>query len=210
MRQRESSSAAAVIYIHVILPIIPAFARIATQLRRLSRSSKYPDKLIFILCLISLRIELFIIIAMPDINELLRWSIANSTAPDADASEQLQIRFNPNSTQSGTSTLHASDLGPPDISPASTPGPATPRDGSSLPLPPGAEVPGAKKEDLTTEMLDLILGKGDSITMKEKMAFAIDENNSVEDRVEALDDFEMVCPGLPFDCCVGLIKDSCS
>lgn len=147
---------------------------------------------------------------MPDINELLRWSIANSTAPDADASEQLQIRFNPNSTQSGTSTLHASDLGPPDISPASTPGPATPRDGSSLPLPPGAEVPGAKKEDLTTEMLDLILGKGDSITMKEKMAFAIDENNSVEDRVEALDDFEMVCPGLPFDCCVGLIKDSCS
>ncbi|OXH34057.1 hsp70-like protein [Cryptococcus neoformans] len=129
---------------------------------------------------------------MPDINELLRWSIANSTVPDADASEQLQIRFNPNSTQSGTSTLHASDLGPPDISPASTPGPATPRDGSSLPLPPGAEVPGAKKEDLTTEMLDLILGKGDSITMKEKMAFAIDENNSVEDRVEALDDFEML------------------
>lgn len=46
-------------------------------------------------------------------------------------------------------------------------------------------------------MLDLILGKGDSITMKEKMAFATDENNSVEDRVEALDDFEMVCPELP-------------
>lgn len=134
---------------------------------------------------------------MPDINELLRWSIANSTAPNADASEQLQIRFNPNSTQSGTSTLHASDSGLPDISPASTAGPATPKDGSSLPLQPGAEVAGAKKEDLTSEMLDLILGKGDSITMKEKMAFAIDESNSVEDRVEALDDFEMVCPEQP-------------
>ncbi|KIS02083.1 hsp70-like protein [Cryptococcus deuterogattii 2001/935-1] len=129
---------------------------------------------------------------MPDINELLRWSIANSTAPNADASEQLQIRFNPNSTQSGTSTLHASDSGLSDISPASTPGPATPKDGSSLPLPPGAEVAGAKREDLTSEMLDLILGKGDSITMKEKMAFATDESNSVEDRVEALDDFEML------------------
>ena len=41
-------------------------------------------------------------------------------------------------------------------------------------------------------MLDLILGKSDSITMKEKMTFALEENNSVDERVEALDDFEMV------------------
>jgi hypothetical protein len=41
-------------------------------------------------------------------------------------------------------------------------------------------------------MLDHIMGKGDSAIMKEKMAFAMDETNSEDDRVEALDDFEMV------------------
>ncbi|WVQ83081.1 hypothetical protein IAT38_005219 [Cryptococcus sp. DSM 104549] len=139
---------------------------------------------------------------MPDLNELLRWSIANSTAPSASApaaasssgeDQQMSLRFNPTSTHSGTSALHPSDRLLNEVSPASTPGPATPRDGSSLPLPPGAEVPGAaKREDLTTEMLDLIMGKSDSIVMKEKMEIALDESKSVEDRVEALDDFEML------------------
>ena len=41
-------------------------------------------------------------------------------------------------------------------------------------------------------MLDLILGKSDSLSMKEKMAFALESSNPVDDRVEALDDFEMV------------------
>ncbi|ODN81654.1 hypothetical protein L202_02053 [Cryptococcus amylolentus CBS 6039] len=133
---------------------------------------------------------------MPDLNELLKWSIANSTNPEAaqeaasEQAEQLQLRFNPVSTHSGTSALHPNDRAPapvPDLSPASTPGPGTPKDGEPLPLPSGA-----KREDLTTEMLDLIMGKSDSITMKEKIAYASNEENPVEERVEALDDFEML------------------
>jgi hypothetical protein len=41
-------------------------------------------------------------------------------------------------------------------------------------------------------MLDLIMGKPDSLTMKEKMATASDTSLDVETRVEALDDFEML------------------
>ncbi|WVW84637.1 hypothetical protein I302_106671 [Kwoniella bestiolae CBS 10118] len=146
---------------------------------------------------------------MPDLNELLKWSIANSTLPpttnqngqQAATQEQvssseggLTIRYNPPSqaTHSGTSALHPTDGAPPDLSPASTPGPGTPTgelQSQTFPLP-STTTP--KRDDLTTEMLDLILGKSDSITMKEKMAFAVDEGNPVEERVEALDDFEML------------------
>ncbi|WVQ65813.1 uncharacterized protein L199_003991 [Kwoniella botswanensis] len=145
---------------------------------------------------------------MPDLNELLRWSIANSTLPSSQDGQQtaaeggqqvssseggLTIRYNPPSsaTHSGTSALHPSDLAPADLSPASTPGPGTPTGeipSQTFPLP--STTP--KRDDLTTEMLDLILGKSDSITMKEKMAFAVDEKNPLEERVEALDDFEML------------------
>jgi hypothetical protein len=92
--------------------------------------------------------------------------------------------------------LHSSERLPiadEDDSPASTPGPATPLAGEPVPTPAAA-----KRSDLTTEMLDLILGKSDSITMKEKMAFALEESNSVDERVEALDDFEMVST-LPYE-----------
>ncbi|WVF69149.1 hypothetical protein IAT40_003924 [Kwoniella sp. CBS 6097] len=153
---------------------------------------------------------------MPDLNELLRWSIANSTYANAqpqDGSAQAQaqdqaqpqatsstsdgltLRYNPPSSggahHPGTSALHPSDLAPADLSPASTPGPGTPTGvAGSIPLPiPEGET---KRDDLTTEMLDLILGKSDSITMKEKMATATDESVPVEERVEALDDFEML------------------
>ncbi|WWD18500.1 hypothetical protein CI109_102952 [Kwoniella shandongensis] len=136
---------------------------------------------------------------MPDLNELLRWSIANSQLQSSDSTDsssqqqqeqQLSLRFNPASASAPSghaATLHSSDAGPPDLSPASTPGPGTPVGDNEIPLPPVA-----KREDLTTEMLDLILGKSDSIIMKEKIAFAQDESQSVEDRVEALDDFEML------------------
>ncbi|WWC88707.1 uncharacterized protein L201_003620 [Kwoniella dendrophila CBS 6074] len=159
---------------------------------------------------------------MPDLNELLRWSIANSTKPqDQENQTQIQdgqpqaqsqiqqggeqvssseggltIRYNPpGSTRNngGTAALHSSDFAPADLSPASTPGPGTPTgeiQQQTFPLPTGSGV--AKRDDLTTEMLDLILGKSDSITMKEKMAFAINEENPLEERVEALDDFEML------------------
>lgn len=142
---------------------------------------------------------------MPDMNELLRWSIANSSAPTPDtqantgaeasasssSTQPLSLTFRPAApgatASSHAAALHSSESIPiPDdaSSPASTPGPATPADEAPA-------VP-AKRSDLTTEMLDLILGKSDSITMKEKMAFALEESNSVDERVEALDDFEML------------------
>lgn len=136
---------------------------------------------------------------MPDLGELLRWSIENSMTPQAqnqpqttqsDDSTPLSLQFRP-TTQPHTanSTLHPSDPNYPTdhLSPASTPGPATPTNGSSS-LP---SIP-AKRSDLTSEMLDLIMGKGDSVIMKEKMAFAVDKSNEEDERVEALDDLEMV------------------
>lgn len=128
---------------------------------------------------------------MPDLNELLAWATAH-TAPAAtnpaqtdstsDQDQQLSIRFNPTPTpHPGSSTLHPSDPGHPTSGPEAL-APSEPTGGSTR----------AKREDLTSEMLDLILGKSDSILMKEKMAIATDKSKSIDERVEALDDFEMV------------------
>lgn len=136
---------------------------------------------------------------MADLNSLLRWSIENSTRPPGTSdvngdsnNEQLSLKFKPSSSGTGTanSALHPSDplyrAANDDISPASTPGPATPLSGSTtLPALP-------RRSDLTTEMLDVIMGRPDSAVMKEKMAIAVDESQDVEARVIALDDFEMV------------------
>lgn len=54
-----------------------------------------------------------------------------------------------------------------------------------------ATLPGQRPE-LDTGILDVIMGKSDSLTMKEKLAYAVDQTNDVESRIEALDDFEMV------------------
>ncbi|ORY24290.1 nucleotide exchange factor Fes1-domain-containing protein [Naematelia encephala] len=119
---------------------------------------------------------------MADLNTLLRWSIANSTtSPQAP----------PTQSSASLSALHPSDplyrlQNGEDISPASTPGPATPVNGASA-LP---NVP--HRSDLTSEMLDVIMGKPDSAVMKEKMEIAMDESREVDERVEALDDFEML------------------
>jgi hsp70-interacting protein len=130
---------------------------------------------------------------MPDLNELLRWSIANTPAhqetsePDAQPTEPLTLRFHPAADSgAGTSALHPSD--PQyrashqieDASPASTPGPVTPV----------SEV--RPRQELNSEILDIIMGKSDSTMMKEKMAYAIDAEMPVDKRIEALDDFEMV------------------
>jgi hsp70-interacting protein len=127
---------------------------------------------------------------MPDLNALLRWSIENSTAPAADdaSDQQMSIRFNPASSLTGptttSATLHPSD---PQYRAPNASGEDAP---ASAPLP---APPVEKRSDLTSEMLDHIMGKSDSTIMKEKMEFAVDESQSVEDRVSALDDFEMVC-----------------
>jgi hypothetical protein len=127
---------------------------------------------------------------MPDLNDLLAWATANSSAPAAgsvdtannaasgDNDQQLSIRFNPTSNpQAGSSTLHPSDPGMPS---------------HQAPAPSDSASSAAKRTDLTSEMLDHILGKSDSLIMKEKMAIALDTTNSIDDRVQALDDFEMV------------------
>ncbi|KAJ3885073.1 Le.MFB2 [Lentinula edodes] len=52
--------------------------------------------------------------------------------------------------------------------------------------------PPARRTDLHPEIIDLLLGKSDAQLMKEAMAIAVDEGNTEEDRVSALDNLEMV------------------
>ncbi|ORX40046.1 nucleotide exchange factor Fes1-domain-containing protein [Kockovaella imperatae] len=131
---------------------------------------------------------------MPDLNELLRWSIANSTPPTSGAqgdgttgAEQppLSLRFNPASEtpSPGSSALHPSD---PQYGTSSYGGQNAedhPAHSTNTP---------AANPALNSEILEAIMGKSDSTVMKEKMAFALDESNDVDQRVEALDDFEML------------------
>ncbi|CAE6489117.1 unnamed protein product [Rhizoctonia solani] len=47
-------------------------------------------------------------------------------------------------------------------------------------------------KELDPEIIDMILGKSDAVVMKEKLAVAQDESREEDERVEALDDFEML------------------
>ncbi|TFK48222.1 nucleotide exchange factors-like protein [Heliocybe sulcata] len=59
--------------------------------------------------------------------------------------------------------------------------------------PSGSQNPGdGEPKKLDPEIIDMILGKPDSEQMKEKLAIAVDERRSEEERVQALDDFEML------------------
>ena len=141
---------------------------------------------------------------MPDLNELLKWSIMNSasgqaqdttsneTSSGSNGNDQLSLRFNPATTNPSTpsSALHPNDsqyrISTDDVSPASTPGPLTPSD---LPVPLPRQVRSVEESNAILEML---MGKPDSTTMREKLEYAQNEDNEVEKRIEALDDFEMV------------------
>jgi hsp70-interacting protein len=141
---------------------------------------------------------------MPDLNELLKWSILNSASgqtqnsdqtdsqPSSGSDQQLSLRFNPATTNPSTpsSALHPNDpqyrIPTDDVSPASTPGPTTPSD---LPVPLPRQVRSVEESNAILEML---MGKPDSTTMREKLEYAQNEDNEVEKRIEALDDFEMV------------------
>lgn len=48
------------------------------------------------------------------------------------------------------------------------------------------------RQNLDTGVIDAILGKSDAQLMKEALAVAVDETKNEEDRIQALDDFEMV------------------
>ncbi|CAE6534730.1 unnamed protein product [Rhizoctonia solani] len=54
--------------------------------------------------------------------------------------------------------------------------------------PPTAE----RMKELDPAIIDMILGKSDAVVMKEKLAIAQDESREEDERVEALDDFEML------------------
>ncbi|KAH7333621.1 nucleotide exchange factor Fes1-domain-containing protein [Rhizoctonia solani] len=62
----------------------------------------------------------------------------------------------------------------------------TPADESHAP--PTAE----RMKELDPAIIDMILGKSDAVVMKEKLAIARDESREEDERVEALDDFEML------------------
>lgn len=47
-------------------------------------------------------------------------------------------------------------------------------------------------QNLDPGIIDAILGKPDSELMKEALAIAVDEKKSDDERIQALDDFEMV------------------
>lgn len=54
------------------------------------------------------------------------------------------------------------------------------------------EAPPVDRQKLDPGIIDMILGRPDSELMKECMAIALDESRSEEDRIDALDQFEMV------------------
>ena len=141
---------------------------------------------------------------MPDLNELLKWSIANSTpssAPNvgADDAEPLSLRFNPASEtpSTGSSALHPSDplyrTAPTDLALSTSNVSAGPiADVDAGPARTAGETPKQSTNTLNSDILEMIMGRPDSAVMKEKMGFAMDESLPVDERVEALDDFEMV------------------
>ena len=56
---------------------------------------------------------------------------------------------------------------------------------------PGA-TPSAPRRDIGPGVIDVILGKPESELMKEALAIAVDESKDEDERLGALDDFEMV------------------
>lgn len=57
-----------------------------------------------------------------------------------------------------------------------------------------AAAPPAPRTDLDPAIIDAILGKPDAERMKDALARALDEHRSDAERVQALDDLEMVRP----------------
>lgn len=117
---------------------------------------------------------------MADLNTLLRWAVENTPQkPEGEASNpaDMQLQFKPvkdGESSSAGLAVHPSDSGIP------------------AHAEPAPSEPPKKDNKLSTEMLDLIMGKPDSVTMKEKMDIATNLSVEVEERVDALDDFEML------------------
>lgn len=67
---------------------------------------------------------------------------------------------------------------------------------NSTPAEPGASQPPQPRKDLDPAIIDMILGKPDAERMKEMLAIAVDDTRSEDERLDALDEFEMVRCGL--------------
>ena len=52
--------------------------------------------------------------------------------------------------------------------------------------------PAVERKDLDPAIIDYILGKPDSVQMKEDLAIAVDPSKSEDERISALDHLEMV------------------
>lgn len=50
----------------------------------------------------------------------------------------------------------------------------------------------APRKDLDPAIIDHILGKSDAVVMQETLAIALDDSQSEDTRVDALDEFEML------------------
>lgn len=71
---------------------------------------------------------------------------------------------------------------------------------NSTPSSSEGQQPPQPRNDLDPAIIDLILGKPDAELMKEALAIAVDETKPEDDRLQALDDFEMVCWTHAFFC----------
>jgi hypothetical protein len=102
------------------------------------------------------------------LQSLLTWSIANTDTSGQQRSSAPRAALHPSDHESSGPEVQ---LAPSTEGPVATPQP---------------------KKKIDTGVLDHIMGKSDAVMMREKLEFAMDEAQSVNDRVFALDDFEMV------------------
>ncbi|KAJ3912832.1 Le.MFB2 [Lentinula edodes] len=100
---------------------------------------------------------------------LLRWGIENSSTPQNTTNTNTTNTNTNNTTNTNTNTTNSA-----------TTNSAT------------TNAPPSRRPDLNPEIIDLLLGKSDAVLMKEAMAIAVDEGNTEEDRVSALDNLEML------------------
>lgn len=56
----------------------------------------------------------------------------------------------------------------------------------------GHQRPVEPRKDLDPAIIDHILGRSDAVLMKEALNVAVDTNRAENERIQALDDFEMV------------------
>lgn len=116
------------------------------------------------------------------LNSLLHWAVANTPARDPATS-------GPSTPAANGAALHPSDP----LHPDHVPSDHLLDDGV---IPVSSTQPPVRRSDLTSDMLDAIMGKSDTVIMKEKMEVILNEKEELSNRLVALDDFEMLIESL--------------